>query len=154
MEVKYLVPCLFACAFFIFITTFAEANHFSVCSPSCNVTVVWWNDTLNINSVSDVDGTATVRIDGVIACSTPITNGQSWSCNTLAPMRIGTYNLSVAYSGGTSDDVLLVVRPTFGQQNTGSASRFVSETPWAMQEPSGDITNVVARLTVSRGIPL
>jgi hypothetical protein len=154
MEVKYLVLCIIAGAIFLFVMTFVEANHFSVCSPNCNVTVVWWNDTLNVTSVSNVDGTATVRVDGKTFCSVSITNGQGWSCAFQAPMRIGTYNLSVAYSGGTSDDVLLVVRPTFGKENTGSASRFVSENLWAMQEPSGDITNVISRLTVSKGIPL
>jgi hypothetical protein len=67
-------------------------------------------------------------------------------------MNVGSYNLSVAV-GSSVDQSTLFVRPTFGREATGAVSRLVIETPFAVQEPSGQINALVTRLTVSRGTP-
>ncbi len=151
-EVKYLVLIVALSAAFVSVASSVQANHFSICSPGCNTTVVWWNDTVNVTGVGTNLASVTARVDGVTACATTTSSTGNWNCSFIAPQGIGDYNLSVAV-GSTVDDFVLKVRPSFGQKPVGSASRFVLETPWAIQEPSGKIRSLVVRLTVSRGPP-
>lgn len=153
MEVKYLVVAAFASAFFVGALGFVQANHFSTCSPGCNSTVVWWNDTVNVTGIDVAGATMTARIDGKTACTTTASSSGNWNCTFTAPQEIGKYNLSVA-NGTAADDIVLTVRPGYGEKPTGTAQKFVLETPSAIQEPSGRIRTLLARLVVSRGPPV
>lgn len=152
MEVKYLLILVFAGAFILLISDSGFANHFSICAPGCNSTVVWWNDTLNVTGSRGGSDAVTVSIDGSTRCSIPSGSAGTWSCVMQAPMEVGSYNLSVSV-GSITDESTLLVRPTFGREATGAISRLVIETPFAVQEPSGSINSLLTRLTVSRGLP-
>jgi len=149
-EVKYL-----ACAVVLFLALVAivgmvDASHFSVCSPACNTTVIWWNDTVNLTGTGGAAVAVTARVNGVTACATTTAASGNWNCNFIGPQSVGDYNLSVAV-GSTVDDLTLSVRPSYGEKPTGSASRFVLEIPSAIQEPSGRLITLLTRLTISRG---
>ena len=152
MVVKYLVLVAFSSLIFLAMMSFVQANHFSVCSPGCNTTIVWWNDTVNVTGSNGADASVTVRLDGTTACTTTVVVGGSWNCTFTAPREVGSYNISVTV-GSTTDDSTLIVRPNYGEEPTGTASRFVLETPLAMQEPSSEIRTLLTRLTVSQGPP-
>lgn len=150
MSVKYLLLIVAAFAVLSVAIGFGQANHFSICSPGCNTTVVWWNETVNVTGTASADQSVTARIDGTTVCQTN-TGGGGWNCTFDAPREAGDYNLSVTV-GSTTDDSTLTVRPIYGFEPIGTISRFVIEVPSAIQEPSGGVNTVVSRLTVSRGI--
>lgn len=117
-----------------------------------NYTTFWWNDSVNVTGEGAEGESVTVVVDGVTKCSTNIPSSNIWGCRFYTPFSIGSYNLSVT-AGSLVEYTTFFVSPIYGTKPTGSLSRFVLETPFAMQEPSGAISSIIARLTISRGIP-
>lgn len=109
-----------------------------------------WNDTVNVTGVGDNGVSVTARLDGATICTAIVGSSGIWSCNFLAPLTIGSYNLSLTV-GSTVTDHILAVRPTYGEEPTGTTSRSVLELPMLIQEPSGIIRTIISRLKVSRG---
>lgn len=152
MEVKSFVLAVMVPAAMILFAVSTEAVQFSTCSPGCNVTSVWWNDTVNITGVGTALAAVSSNISGSPACSTTTSATGNWNCTFLAPNDVGTYNLSVAV-GASVDSSLLKVKPSYGQVPSGTASRSVLEIPLAMEQPSGRISVILSRLIVSHGGP-
>lgn len=152
MEIKYPLAGVALLAFSITVIGLVQANHFSICSPGCNSTVVWWNDTVNVTGVGSALASVTARLNGVTACTTTTSASGNWNCSFPAPYEVGRYNLSVAV-GTAADDSVLAVKPSYGVQPASGTSRFVLEVPETVQEPSGRINNLIARLFVYRGPP-
>lgn len=152
-EVKYLAFASVVSASFFALVMSADANHFSLCyAGGCNVTTVWWNDTVNATGVGSAAVSVTVRVDGTPVCSTTTAASGGWSCQFQAPNQVGSYNLSVAV-GSVVDESVLRVRPVYGLEPSGTNPRFVIESPLATLEPSGRTRVVLSRLTVSEGLP-
>lgn len=150
MEVKYFVIAVVASSIYLLAISFVQATHFSTCSPGCNTTIVWWNDTVNVTGNGSATVSVTARIGGTTVCSTTTGASGWWNCTFTAPQQVGKYNLSVTV-GTVTDDSTLTVKPVYGEEPTGTAAKFVLETPSAIQEPSGRIRDVLSRLIISRG---
>lgn len=105
---------------------------------------------MNVTGIGGANDAVTARIDGKTACTTTASSSGHWNCTFLAPHEVGKYNLSVTV-GSTADESTLTVRPTYGFEPVGTLSRFVFEIPFVIQEPSGVVRSVLARLTVSKG---
>lgn len=152
MEVKYLVIVVGVAAALLSFVESVQANHFLTCSPGCNTTTVWWNDSVSVNGTGAVATAVAARVNGITACTTTSSSTGFWNCTFSAPTGVGNYNLSVAV-GSAADDITLKVRPSYGEKPTGTAQRFVIEIPSVIQEPSGVLKMLVSRLTVSHGPP-
>ena len=121
---------------------------------------VWWNDTVVINgSARYNNGTgiysANVSITvGNVRCNNTTDSTGNYTCRFAAPQEVGKYNVSINITNSTGPSVTnattLNVRLKYGDAPIGTVGRVVYETPVFIQELSGRIRILSARITVWR----
>lgn len=121
---------------------------------------LWWNDTININgSARYENGTgiynAFVNITiGSSKCNNTTDGTGNYTCTFTAPKEVGTYTVHINITNSTGPSVTntstLQVRLKYGDTPIGTVDRVVHETPIFIQELSGRIRILFARITVWR----
>jgi hypothetical protein len=125
-----------------------------------NATKVWWNDSVSASGIAKyangtgISGTVNLTVDGkTYIC--PDTSDGNWSCVFNAPLRIGSYLVTVKITNSTGyvfqNSTSLKVSPSYGKNPIGSATRVVYELPMLIQDLNGEIRAVLARIIVWKG---
>jgi hypothetical protein len=125
-----------------------------------NATKVWWNDSVNASGTAryangtGISGSVSIEVDGYIQNCPPTTDG-NWSCVFNAPLKIGSYLVTVKITNSTGfvfqNSTSLGVSPYYGKKPIGTVSRIVYELPMLIQDLNGEIRVVFARIMVWRG---
>ena len=125
-----------------------------------NSTKVWWNDSVKASGIAKyangtgISGTVNLKIgDNTYSC--PSTDDGNWSCVFNAPLKIGSYVVTVNITNSTGyffqNSTSLKVLPSYGKYPTGSVTRVVYELPILIQDLNGEIKTVLARVIVWKG---
>lgn len=125
-----------------------------------SVNTVWWNDTVIVNGSARYDnGTgiydASVNITvGSVRCNNTTDSTGNYTCRFAAPQEVGKYTVSINITNSTGPRVTnataLNVVLKYGDTPIGTIDRVVYETPIFIQELSGRIRILFARITVWR----
>ena len=141
---------------FITVIAFADVVTYQQSATSS----VWWNDTVTINGTANyTNGTgianANVNITvGSVRCNNTTNSNGDYICTFAAPSELGTYTVLINVTNSTGPSVTntttLTVKLKFGDMPIGTVDRVVYETPIFIQELSGKINVVFARVTAWR----
>ncbi|HKZ45450.1 MAG TPA: hypothetical protein VJ343_01975 [archaeon] len=159
MEVKILL--LILVVFILFISSSLAANP-DIVVINLNSTQTWWNDSILVNGVATysngnpISGSSvSVKLDGVANCTTSTLPNGNYNCSFFAPLNLGTYTVSVNVTNSTgssfTNSTSLTVKMKYGQVPIGKSDRMTYEQPMLIQDISGKIKVVWARITVWRG---
>jgi hypothetical protein len=125
-----------------------------------NSTKVWWNDSLNASGIAKyangtgISGTVNLIVDSTnYPC--PDTSDGNWSCIFNAPLKIGSFLITVKITNSTGyifqNSTFLEVSPSYGKNPIGSVTRVVYELPMLIQDLNGEIRIVLARVIAWKG---
>jgi len=125
-------------------------------SINLNITKTWWNEQvlaygkvlLGLNPIGGE--TVTVKINTETKCSTQTNSSGDYECSFYAPNELGSYNVKAEASGAEASTTL-EVKPSYGERPIGTIDRVVYEIPVLIQELSGRIRRIFARVIVWRG---
>ena len=145
---------------FLLFLTFSFALPQDIVTIILNSTKVWWNDSVNASGIAKyangtgISGAVNLTVDDTTyAC--PNTEDGNWSCVFNAPLRIGSYLVTVKIVNSTGyvfqNTTSLKVSPFYGKHPIGSGTRVVHELPMLIQDLNGEIKTVLARIIVWRG---
>ncbi len=121
----------------------------------------WWNENVTVNGTARYDGNnsaiqdAQVNITiGSIKCNNTTDTSGNYRCIFGAPKEVGKYEIfiNVTNSTGynTTNTTKLAVELSYGSTPSGTIDRVVHEVPILIQEMSGRIRVVIARIMVWR----
>lgn len=124
-----------------------------------NRTSYWWNETVISNGTANyTNGTAmsshsfAITLNSVTYCSNTTTATGAWVCDFQAPNQIGTYTFSITVTNDTgstfTNTTNLYVKPSYGGTPIGKTDRVVIEQPMLIQEPSGIIRQIWAKVKI------
>jgi hypothetical protein len=97
----------FLLLFFSLLIAFSFASTQDIVTIALNATNVWWNDTINASGIakyvngSGISGTVNLVVDGK-TYDCPATSDGNWSCIFNAPVKIGTYLVTVKITNSTN----------------------------------------------------
>ena len=152
-----LVFFIFVLLIFISLTYAATDGYVTI---SLNRTSYWWNETVvssgtanYTNGSAMADGSLAVTLSGVAYCSNnTISAAGVWFCVFQAPNQLGTYTFSITVTNSTgstfTNTTNLYVKPTYGASLVGRTDRVVIEQPMLIQEPTGIIRQVWAKVKI------
>lgn len=153
---------LFSLILFLLFVVYSFASNTGNIYISLNVSTVWWNDSVSLGgSANYTDGRpisssdVAVKLDGTTYCTTQTDSNGLWNCNFRAPLELGTYTLMVNITNTThsfSNSTTLSVKLNYGETPIGQTERVVYEQPMLIQEPSGKVRIVWARVKIWRGL--
>lgn len=110
---------------------------------------LWWGQTVFVYGPSDSGTSVTVSLDGSAVCSTTANVSNQWGCNFTAPSSAGEYNVTI--NNGTLESQNISVSPSYGTRPIGTTPRTSLSVPVVVQEPSGQVSQLVTRFIVSMG---
>ncbi len=120
----------------------------------------WWNDTIIINGSARYNNNtgiynANLNISvGNVKCNNTTDSTGNYTCRFAAPQEVGTYSILINVTNSTgqsfTNTTTLKVRFKYGDTPSGTIDRVVYEVPIFIQEMSGRIRILFARVTVWR----
>jgi len=125
-------------------------------SINLNVTKVWWNEPvlaygkvlLDSNPIQGEN--VNVKIGAETKCSDQTNSTGDWKCSFYTSNEIGVYTVT-AETDGITAIASLEVNPSYGNKPIGTIDRVVYEVPILIQDLSGKIRRIIARIIVWRG---
>jgi len=137
------------------------ASNSDTVTITLNATKVWWNDSVKASGIAKysngtgISGTVNLVVDGANYSCPPTDADGSWNCTFNAPMKIGSFFVTVIITNATNhqfqNSTSLVVSPHYGKTPIGSMTRVVYELPMLIQDLNGEIKTVLARIIVWKG---
>ncbi|MDI6798693.1 MAG: carboxypeptidase-like regulatory domain-containing protein [Candidatus Aenigmarchaeota archaeon] len=132
-------------------TTNSASNSITI---NLKPTKVWWNDSvLAYGKLLDSDGlpiqgaAVSVKIDNQLKCSSETNSSGDYNCSFNAPNELGSYTVTSEAEGAVAT-ATLEVKASYGEKPIGTIDRIVYEVPLLIQEMSGRIRRVFARIMV------
>lgn len=122
----------------------------------------WWNDSVMTNGTASYsngnpisDGSVSIRLNSREYCKTNTLSNGNYNCTFKAPLELGSYTLLVDVTNSTgssfTNTTTLTLQIKYGEMPIGTIDRVVYEQPMLIQELSGRIRIVWARIMVWRG---
>jgi hypothetical protein len=157
MKLKLLT---FLFLFILLLLALSFASPQDTVTIALNATKVWWNDSVNASGIAKyangtgISGKVNLTVDSTdYLC--PDTSDGNWSCVFNAPLKIGSYLVTVRITNSTGhvfqNSTSLKVSPSYGKNPIGSATRVVYEIPMLIQDLNGEIRSVLARIIIWKG---
>ena len=123
-------------------------------------TTVWWNDSVTVNGSARYANQTGVYdailniIVGNARCNNTTDSAGNYTCTFAAPLELGDYLVIINVTNSTGHNITnttkLSVELNYGNKPIGTIDRVVSEVPIFIQEMSGRIRSVIARITTWR----
>ena len=156
MNIVILVFFVFLLLIFISVTYAATDGYVTI---SLNRTSYWWNETVVSDGTANytngngiTSSSFTITLNDVTYCSGTTTATGEWVCVFQAPNQLGTYTFSITVTNSTgatfTNTTALYVKPSYGPTPIGRTDRVVIEQPMLIQEPTGIIRQVWARVKI------
>ena len=145
-------------SFLLIFSFFVIVAYGDIVTYTQSTNTIWWNETITVNgSAQYTNGTgiynALVNITvGNAKCNNTTDSTGNYTCRFTAPTETGKFTLLVNVTNSTGPSVtnttMLNVLFRYGDTPIGKIDRFVYETPIFIQEMSGRIRILFARVTV------
>ncbi len=115
--------------------------------------IVWWNESVLAFGKLYKDSTplqnknVDVKLENKTKCSGLTNLSGEWSCSFYAPFELGVYTITAEAEGVTAS-ANLEVKASYGETPIGTIERIVYELPLLIQDLSGKIRRVFARIII------